>query len=48
MTVLERDVTGTKRLVLLPIADKCETVCYVAENGGLDFDGLDIHQHQDV
>ena len=46
MTVLERNVAGPICLVLLSAADKGETFCYVAEDGRLDFDGLNSNQHQ--
>lgn len=48
MTVLERGVTRPVRLVLFPVSDKCETLCDVAEDGGLDMYGLGINQYLDV
>ena len=46
MTVLERHVARPIRLVFFPVADKCETLCNVAEDGRLDVERLDINQHR--
>ena len=43
MTVLEHDVAHTICFVLFPVADKCETLYYIAEHGGLHVDGLNIN-----
>ena len=42
MTVLERDVARPICLVLFSVADKCYTLCNLANDGWLDADGLDV------
>ena len=43
VTMLERNVARSICLVLFAVADKGETHCYVAEQGGFDLDRLDIN-----
>lgn len=45
-TKLECDVASPICLVLFPVASECETLRNVADDGGLEFDGLDINQRQ--
>ena len=42
MKALERDVACPIRLVLFPFADERDTLCNVANDGWLNFDGLDV------
>ena len=44
--MLERNVARPICLVFFAVADKGETHCDEAEHGGLEFDGLDMDQHQ--
>ena len=42
MEALECDVARPICLVLFPVTDKGYTLCNVANDGWLDFDGLDV------
>ena len=46
MEVFECDVARRIALVLFPFADKRYTLCNVANNRRLDFDGLVVNQYQ--
>ena len=43
MKAYECDVTGLIALVPFPFADKRYTLCNVANDGWLTFDGLDVN-----
>ena len=43
MEVFECDIAGPIALVPFPTADKCYTLCNVANYGRLNFDGLDLN-----
>ena len=43
MEVLECDVASPISIVRFPLADQGYTLCNVANDGWLDFDGLDVN-----